>query len=303
MHLSAKQAELADRIASALVTAQHAPGHRITEEQLTAQFHVSRSPVRAVMQFLSHKGFLVRRERGYFIPEKFPEFDAESSPIPKSADQELYEVIARDRAQNEVPEQFSEAELMRRYGVPRSQLIRVLNRLSVDGFVEPAAGHGWRFSPTLNSADSFRDSYRFRMIVEPQGLLEPTFHADPTTLKKLRDQQMSLAHSSEPRQLFEANATFHETLAGFSHNSFIVEAVRRHSRLRRLNEQLFDNGTRKQNRIGEHVAIIDALLEKQQEWASSLLRRHLDIAWRAAPSFLTNEESSQTSLQKSNRRA
>lgn len=148
MQLSAKQAELAARIASSLVTAQHPAGHRITEEQLTAQFFVSRSPIRAVMQFLAEKGFLVRGDRGYFIPEQLPEFDPGSSPIPKSADQELYAAIASDRARNEVPEQFSEAELMRRYSVPRSQLIRVLNRLSLDGFVEPAAGHGWRFSPT-----------------------------------------------------------------------------------------------------------------------------------------------------------
>jgi len=283
--LSPKQAELAARMANYLVAARLPPGQRVTEEQLCKEFRVSRSPVRAVMQFLSTRGFLNQAERGYFAPATMPELGSASALIPKSADQQLLDAISRDRSRDLVPEQFTEAEFMRRYDVPRSQLLRVLNRLSLDGVVEPAPGHGWYFLPTLNSPETYRDSYRFRILIEPQSLLEPTFLADKPTLRQMREDQMSMASSSDARQLFELNASFHETLAGFSHNSFIVEAVRRHSRLRRLNEQLALDRARIRKRIGEHVAIIDALLEDQREWAASLLKHHLEIASQITPAF------------------
>lgn len=283
--LSAKQAELAARMASYLVASRFPPGQRVTEEQLCKEFRVSRSPVRAVMQFLSTRGFLTQAERGYFAPEKMPELGSASALIPKSADQQLLDAISRDRSRDLVPEQFTEAEFMRRYDVPRSQLLRVLNRLSLDGVVEPAPGHGWYFLPTLNSPETYRDSYRFRILIEPQSMLEPTFLADKPLLRQMREDQMSMASSSDARQLFELNASFHETLAGFSHNSFIIEAVRRHSRLRRLNEQLALDRARIRKRIGEHVAIIDALLEDQREWAASLLKHHLEIASQITPAF------------------
>lgn len=285
IRLTAKQAELAARMASYLVSARFPPGQRITEEQLCKEFRVSRSPVRAVMQFLSTRGFLNQAERGYFTPDKMPEFGSSSTLIPKSLDQQLLDDISRDRSRNVVPEQFTEAEFMRRYDVPRSQLLRVLNRLSLDGVVEPAPGHGWYFLPTLNSPETYRDSYRFRILIEPQALLEPTFVADKPLLRQMREDQLSMATSTDARQLYELNASFHETLAGFSHNSFIVEAVRRHSRLRRLNEQLALDRARIRKRIGEHVAIIDALLEDQRDWAASLLKHHLEIASQIMPAF------------------
>jgi DNA-binding GntR family transcriptional regulator len=237
------------------------------------------------MKFLAETGFLEHVDKGYFIPSSMPGRDAIDAVIPKSSDQELYDTIARERVQDKLPEQFSEAEYMRKYGVPRSQLIRVLNRLSLDGIVEASAGHGWRFLPTLNKELVYQDSYRFRMMIEPLGILEPTFRLDAAVLRKVRDDQMSLVASSTPQQFFEQNAAFHETLANFSHNSFVIEAVHRHSRLRRLSEQFSHDQARARTRVEEHVSIIDALLDNQREWAASLLRRHLDIASHIRTAF------------------
>lgn len=291
MKLSAKQSELAARVAATLVAARHPAGHRVTEEQLTSEFRVSRSPVRAVMHFLASKGFLVPRDRGFFIPERMPDLDPDSSVIPKSADQELVDCILRDRAKDLVPEQISEAEFMRRYDVPRSQLLRVLNRLSLDGVVERAAGHGWNFLPTLNTESTYHDSYRFRIILEPAAIMEATFAPDRPKLRSLREAHLDLARSSHPDQgkLLDLNASLHETIALCSHNVFIIEAVRRHSRLRRLNERLSHDEGRARERIEEHLAIIDAILEDQREWAAAQLKRHLEIASQVAPAFQSGE--------------
>lgn len=285
MQLTAKQSELAHRVALSLVNSGHDAGQRVTEAQLTDAFQVSRSPIRAVMKFLASKGFLEQKDKGYFIPAIMPGRDSVDAMIPKSSDQELYDNIARSRANDDLPEHFSEAELMRQYGVSRTQLIRVLNRLSLDGIAEPSVGRGWQFLPTLNKESVFHDSYRFRMMIEPAGILEPTFRIDRDTLTKLREDQIALVDCPDPQKLIEQNAAFHETLADLSNNSFVIEAVRRHSRLRRLSEHLGHDEARKRIRIEEHVSIIDALLDGHKDWAASLLRRHLDIASRIKPTF------------------
>lgn len=285
MHLTTKQSELAHRVALSLVTSGYREGQRITEQQLTDTFRVSRSPIRAVMKFLAAKGFLEQKDKGYFIPSSMPNRDAVENLIPKSSDHELYEKIAQSRARDDLPEQFFETDLMRIYSVSRTQLLRVLNRLSLDGVVEPSTGRGWQFLPTLNKESAFLDSYRFRMIVEPAGILEPTFRIDIEALQKLRSDQVLLTDCPDSQKLIEQNATFHNTLAELSQNSFIIEAVHRHSRLRRLSEHFSQNHIRTRIRVDEHVSIIDALLDGQKEWAASLLRHHLEIASTIKPSL------------------
>lgn len=280
MQLNAKQLELAGLAAAWLTSLRPPPGHRVTEMQLTGALGVSRSPVRIVMPYLAKKGFLIDSERGYLVPDVLPELDSADAAIPKSADQELFDAIILDRAANKIPEQFSEAQLIRRYGVPRSQLTRALIRLSLHGLVEPSTGQGWRFLPTLASRRAYLDSYRFRMIIEPAGILERGFVQDDGKLRDLRQGHVDFnsARSGDRRHFIELNAHFHETLAQFSNNIFIIENVRKHSRLRRLSEHAFYDRTRMAALMTEHIAIINALLEGQREWAASLMKRHLEIA-------------------------
>ncbi|MBN8956946.1 MAG: GntR family transcriptional regulator [Rhizobiales bacterium] len=283
MELNAKQLELAGLAAAWLTALRHVPGCRVTEQQLTCALGVSRTPVRMIMPYLASKGFLAEGKHGYFIPEKMPELDSRAAAIPKSADQELFDTIILDRSNNRVPEQFSEAQFIRRYDVPRSQLTRVLIRLSLDGLVEPSTGQGWRFLPSLENERAYIDSYRFRVIIEPAGILERGFKQDDEKLRSLRAGHVKFSGvKSTDRQLFiELNSDFHETLARFSNNMFIIENVRKHSRLRRLSEHAFYDDVRMRTLMTEHIAIIDALLEGQREWASALMKRHLEIASKA----------------------
>jgi DNA-binding GntR family transcriptional regulator len=283
MDLNAKQLELAGLAAAWLSTLRNMPGRRVTEEQLTQALGVSRTPVRMVMPYLASKGFLAEGKRGFFVPKTMPELDSRAAAIPKSADQELFDTIIRDRSRNRVPEQFSEAQFIRRYDVPRSQLTRVLIRLSLDGLVEPSTGQGWRFLPSLENERAYNDSYRFRIILEPAAILEHDFKQDDAKLRSLRDNHVKFsgAKSTDRQHFIKLNSDFHESLAGFSNNVFIIENVRKHSRLRRLSEHAFYDKGRMSTLMTEHIAIIDALLDGQREWASALMRRHLEIASKA----------------------
>lgn len=89
-------------------------------------------------------------------------------------------------------ERVSENELMRRYEVTRLRLLKVLQRATDDLWVERLPGRGWRFLSVMVSQQAYEEGYRFRMVIEPATLLEPTFRVDKAVLQELADQQISL---------------------------------------------------------------------------------------------------------------
>ena len=104
-------------------------------------------------------------------------------------------------AQNPVPtahresgalgEEPSENELMRLYDLSRPAMQRILSRLSDLGLVERKPGHGWRFQPTTADEALRGESYRFRLLLEPAGLLEPSFRADHDWLAQMRARHLA----------------------------------------------------------------------------------------------------------------
>ena len=82
-------------------------------------------------------------------------------------------------------------------------------------------------------------------------------------------------------ELFESNSRFHETLAGWSGNAFIVHAVRRVNLLRRLVDyKLATNRAPRATQAAEHLGILDAIEAGDALRAASLMREHLEGARR-----------------------
>ena len=82
-------------------------------------------------------------------------------------------------------------------------------------------------------------------------------------------------------ELFESNSEFHETLAKWSGNRFILHAVRRTNQLRRLVEyRQARERTPRRGQAQEHLAILDAIAVHDMLKAASLLRTHLEEARR-----------------------
>jgi DNA-binding GntR family transcriptional regulator len=178
--------------------------------------------------------------------------------------------------------------MMRQYGVGRGVLLRVLQRMSGERVIERNPGYGWRFAPLLRSMESHDESYRFRMIVEPSAILEPSFALDTAwAARSRRDHEAILA--TPPGKLsivnfFEVNAEFHEYLAACSGNHFFQQAVQLQNQLRRFLSYSWTYG---EDRVAaschEHMAILDALEAGDREWAAALMRHHLDLAGQLKP--------------------
>jgi DNA-binding GntR family transcriptional regulator len=277
------QRELSADILELIHAEQLAPGTRLAEVALAKRLQVSRTPVRAALKLLA-KRKLVRQgaRRGYFVGNNVALPKAPAKPKPPDTDR-LFLAIARDRRASRLPDEVSERDLMQRYGASRPLVQRVLMRLAEVAAVQRKPGHGWRFQPSISDSEARAESYRFRILIEPAALMEPTFKLDPAWVAEMRrrHEEMLAAPWNETASiaLYEMNAAFHEGLASASGNRYLLVAVQQQNRLRRFGNYDWTFGyERVVVNCREHLAILDHLEAGERVDAAVLLRRHLELA-------------------------
>jgi DNA-binding GntR family transcriptional regulator len=278
------QRELSAGILELIRAEKLAPGTRLAEVALAQRLQVSRTPVRAALKLLAGRRLVrVGASRGYFVADTIPPAPKTSSkPVPADTDR-LFLAIARDRRSGRLPVDVSERDLMQRYDATRPVVQRVLARLAEVAAVQRKPGHGWRFQPIIADAQARAESYRYRILIEPAGLLEPGFKLDPGWTAEMRQRhQETLTQpwkETASIALYEMNAAFHEGLATASGNRFLLVAVQQQNRLRRFTNYDWVFGyQRVVVNCREHLAILDRLEAGEREAAAQLLRRHLESA-------------------------
>lgn len=255
-------------------------GHRLTERALAEQFQVSRSPVRLALDLLVEQSVVARTESGrYFLRVSGRDLDGHLLDLPQTEGEMLHEQILRDRFAERIPQQITEADLLRRYATTRGPLLKVLQRLSQEGMVDRGQGHGWIFRKILNSVEAHRASYEIRLMLEPQAMRSANFKIDRERVKRLLDVYYDFRDKKtwmDTAMQYELDAELHEIIASFSGNEFIVEVVQRHNQLRRVAEyELFYSDDRTQDSHDDHIQILEALLEGDVELAAILMTKHL----------------------------
>lgn len=278
------QTRLAREIITLVRRGDMRAGDRIVGSLLAEKLGISRTPVNSTLKHLRDRGVLRHDpNRGYVLAHAAADCLPLVEDLFSAPDEPLYLRIAEDRQRGALADEASEAELMRRYNVARSTLRTVLARIQQEGWAERQLGNGWKFLPLIDSPEAYEESYRFREITEPAGILSASFRVRADELGRLRERQTFIAETGyltmTSIELFEANAEFHETLANWSGNRFIVQAIRRIDALRRLIEygQAMDRLPRRRAAV-EHLAILDALARQDLLSAANLLRDHLNNA-------------------------
>lgn len=262
-----------------------AEGSALPERAVAARFKVSRSPVREAFQILAERGVIMQRPDGGYAVAALADPQPQAAIAPADEDEPLYLRIAEDRLSGALPERNTESELMRRYGCTRTQLAKVLRRITQESWIERLPGHGWQFLPVLTHGAAYDQGYRVRILLEPAGILEPSYRLDREGLLKCRAEQQALADGAaewaSPAQLFDANSRLHEVIAVSSGNVFIQETLHKVNRLRRLMEYgKAVNRTGTVQRCREHLTLIDLLLADRREAAADFMRLHLRDAAR-----------------------
>lgn len=285
--LTPLQAKVAREIVAIVRREARKPGDHLPEIQLAEQIGISRSPVVAALRYLAKDGVVQQDvNRGFFIVKEAKDWMEVADRLSAIPDDPLYLAIAEARQSGLLSDEVSEAELMRHFDVARSTLRKVLARILEEGWIEQRVGQGWVFLNMMDSPEAYEESYLFRQAIEPMGILGPSFQPIRSELEALRAEQKRIVdggfESMTPIELFEANSRFHETLAAWASNRFILQSVKRINQMRRLIE--YRQASSRSPRLGqakEHIEILDAIAKHDYVEAASLMRRHLDGARRA----------------------
>lgn len=257
-------------------------GDHLRERDLAERFGLSRTPVRGALSLLVERGVLEKRDHsGFFVaaPTAAPD-------LPDDAVQALYDRAALDWFEGRVPAQFTDRDFQNRYEIGRPTAARVLARLAEDGIVLRNPGQGWHFPPTLQTEHARRDSYAYRQIIEPAGILSATFRLDAVEAEALVEaHRHRLAEAEDGDRVGDIDAAvalnthFHESVAAWSGNQFLHAAVRRQNNLRRLFEYRSLPGSGRVARsLREHLAILDLLMRGDTLGAATTMREHLRAA-------------------------
>ncbi|MEU3855140.1 FCD domain-containing protein [Streptomyces sp. NPDC029554] len=274
---------IATRLVDLMRRSELAEGAHVTEQWAADELEVSRTPVRKAMLFLTEVGILERiPNRGFFLARDAGALARPDLSAGEDVEQSAYFEIADDYVGGRFTGSFTVADISRRYRLTSRQADRVLSRMEAEDLVRrKAGGRGWEFQHVMATVEAHDQSYRFRMIIEPAALLEPGFTVDADAFALHRQQQEALLHGDIlllPRaELFQVNASFHEMLVGCSGNQFLLDAVRRVNRLRRLIEYRHQiDRSRLANQAREHLRLLDLVEGGDVKEASAFLSSHLD---------------------------
>jgi DNA-binding GntR family transcriptional regulator len=292
--LSPATAELVGQIVELVRREGVQPGERLFEYRLSQKLGISRGPVRVALQALTAYGLAEAvPHRGYVLREALDSPAAREALKVSDVSEAHYLALANDRLEGRLPDLVTEAELMRRYGLKRAELLRLLDRISAEGWVERTRGYGWQFAQTLNSPNAYAQTGRLRMMIEPAGILEPTFRWNSDRMAVVREHQERVLKEGlgvfTLSEMFRFGCELHEAIAECSGNVFLLDTLKRLNRVRRLFAYRFipdlDNIER---HIGEHITMLDLLAAGDRDQAARLMREHL--LWSAGAGELGDEE-------------
>lgn len=271
-------------------------GARLAQRTLAEEFGVSRSPIRGAMKLLVDRGIMqIDDEAGAYVLAQLPaSAEADDDAVPSSPVEALYMTLLKDRFAGELLEDVTESDLMRRYSVARAVLRHALLRLANEGLVQRRRGYGWHFLPMIDSKEADRQSYQYRLAIEPAALRSEAFKAEEKRLLRCRAAHAEMLAGMIDRvsgaRFYELNTEFHEMVAEFSGNTFFVQAIQQQHRLRRAVEyESFVWSDRMRESCQEHINIIDAILARDMEWAAALMIHHLKMSQRGGLPFATSK--------------
>lgn len=259
-------------------------GSRLNEKRLADVLGVSRTPVRAALSYMAELGFVQRKQNQGAELIALPPLPA-AMENEESQDDALLVRIAAARHEGTLAEQVAEQDVMEAFGLSRAAAKSALARLADLGVVERKLGYRWKFLDGAYDLDAEEEAYRFRLLIEPAGIVEPSFALAAGWAGEMIDRHQAFMEARWVKTsgvaFFEMNAAFHEGLARASGNRFFLEALSRLNRLRRLVNYNWQHGRERVSiSCREHIEILQALQAGNVGQGALLMRQHLDLASR-----------------------
>lgn len=217
------------------------------------------------------------------ITQRRPIKHASRAATPPSRADEVYEQLKRDIADFHLlpGDRFTENELCERLGVSRTPVRQALIRLQQEGFVEVLFRAGWRVLPF--DFNRFDQLYDLRMLLETAAVQRLCQHEGPPgpLLQGLKDQWLVPAadRESDAPTVAAMDEAFHQALVRAAGND---ELARVHQdvteRIRIIRRLDFLKQMRIDATYDEHAKILRAVLARNADRASLLLRTHIQTS-------------------------
>ncbi|MEM6408318.1 MAG: GntR family transcriptional regulator [Pseudomonadota bacterium] len=171
-----------------------------------------------------------------------------------------------------------ESELATRFGGSRTPIREALQRLETQSLL---ARDGRSLVVASLDHDQMAELYTVRGALEGLAAELAAQHAAPEEIKVLRDMvEDDRALLDAPSELSQANRRFHRQLHRASHNRYLVQQldlVYRSMALLATTSLAVDG--RGEIALAEHMAIVEALENRDAARASEALRSHLSVAF------------------------
>ncbi len=283
--------DLAQKIMDIALDMGFQQGERLVETNLAKACHVSRTPVRTALKLLDQLGLAVKSAEGGYLLACDPASAWKRVMAQHgNAEQELIEMILRDRSGRRLAQRITVSELMRRYKVSRKLVQKSLELLQEQTLVTRAAGQSWILSPGLDDAAVRQQSYEYRILLEPQAILSEGFSLDVNRAAMVRRQTEALlaavANSIDLGAFQKVDNSFHDLIARSAGNRFVSESLLAHNHLRRLPGAIARmSDYRMRTSLQEHLKILAFLESEQFEVAADLMRFHLRASSQWRPSL------------------
>lgn len=176
-----------------------------------------------------------------------------------------------------------EEELAADLDVTRASLRAALLELTTEGLVERVPNKGARVR--VVTADEAIAITECRMALEALCAVKAAQRVTDEQIAGLRELGERLRHcvtEDDPLRYSEANNELHRTVRALSGQAVAVELLQRlNAQLVRHQFQLAARPGRPGQSLGEHLAIIDAIADRDPDAADKATRRHLSSVIRA----------------------
>ncbi|QDU11201.1 GntR family transcriptional regulator [Gimesia aquarii] len=252
------------------------PQESLTLAGLSDHYQVSVTPIYHAVNELIEEGYLYREKNRRLCINKEKIDTAQTAagtprPIPP---EDQFKRISEDLLLMSLKGEslyLREAASAQKYGISRTTLRNVFNRLAGDGVLEHVPRRGWKLRPfNQHDLDAFLD---VRVVLELKALELSKETLDKQVLQKILERNCVPQSEEEPLQI---DNSLHEYLIKQSDNYYIINFFDRHGRYFDL-LFLWESNDREAaiQEIQQHQRILNALLEEDWITARSELEFHL----------------------------
>jgi DNA-binding GntR family transcriptional regulator len=171
---------------------------------------------------------------------------------------------------------LGEERLAKVFGVSRTQIRQVLERLAHDSIVTMQHNRGaFVSSPTVEEA---REVFAARRLIEPDLIRQATQVAQKPDIQRLRNhvvQESAARAANDKRAIIRLSGEFHQVIADIAGNRFLAKTMRELETLTCLVIILYDAPNVPACPYHEHSDLVDAIEARDAERAAAQMVEHL----------------------------